>query len=326
MRILLLTTAMITQILASTDLIDKKSEKKTKKETFSIDETEIEKLGKKTPKFGEWYLGERIKIMPKDLNENNVASGPAIFTRIDNGIVNTLRQYCGGDVATLRSEIDFIEEIKVADELSIYVKIVRTGKTSMDCLFVGICGRKNVENPIPVVKGLFTFVQYKNGKAHSLPLNKQNLGFSEKKEPEKKIELGLCYLMDTKTIDKDNLNEHKKLSKPNLFEYARHTAFEALNLLKKKTNFMIKESHITLHDDIMSAGNILELWATLYPHDNTSIKCIVEGYKKSSQNTNDDKSKENQVFSAAFIVMDYKDGKIIPLYEDKEKNIIPSKL
>ena len=101
----------------------------------------------------------RMIAMPADANPSGDIFGGWIMSLMDMAGGNTAYQRAGGRVATVAVDsIEFHQPVAVGDEVSVYARVIRSGRTSLDTeIEVWVRGREGGA-ATKVTEGLFTFV------------------------------------------------------------------------------------------------------------------------------------------------------------------------
>ncbi len=101
----------------------------------------------------------RMIAMPADANPSGDIFGGWIMSLMDLAGGNTAYQRAGGRVATVAVDsIEFHQPVAVGDEVSVYARVIRAGRTSLDtAIEVWVRGREGGA-ATKVTEGLFTFV------------------------------------------------------------------------------------------------------------------------------------------------------------------------
>jgi acyl-CoA thioesterase YciA len=101
----------------------------------------------------------RVTPGPSDINSNGHIFGGWVLSQMDiaAGIVAARR--ANGAVATVAIErMEFIAPIELRDLISVYAKVEKVGRTSMQIRIEVVADRDRGEQQIKVTEGLFTFV------------------------------------------------------------------------------------------------------------------------------------------------------------------------
>ena len=101
----------------------------------------------------------RMIAMPADANPSGDIFGGWIMSLMDMAGGNTAYQRAGGRVATVAVDsIEFHQPVAVGDEVSVYARVTRAGRTSLDtAIEVWVRGREGGA-ATKVTEGRFTFV------------------------------------------------------------------------------------------------------------------------------------------------------------------------
>ena len=101
----------------------------------------------------------RMIAMPADANPSGDIFGGWIMSLMDMAGGNTAYQRAGGRVATVAVDsIEFHQPVAVGDEVSVYARVIRAGRTSLDTeIEVWVRGREGGA-ATKVTEGRFTFV------------------------------------------------------------------------------------------------------------------------------------------------------------------------
>ena len=101
----------------------------------------------------------RVTPGPSDINSNGHIFGGWVLSQMDiaAGIVAARR--ANGAVATVAIErMEFIAPIELRDLISVYARVERVGRTSMQIRIEVVADRDRGETHVKVTEGLFTFV------------------------------------------------------------------------------------------------------------------------------------------------------------------------
>ena len=101
----------------------------------------------------------RMIAMPADANPSGDIFGGWIMSLMDMAGGTTAYQRAAGRVATVAVDsIEFHQPVAVGDEVSVYARVIRVGRTSLDTdIEVWVRGREGGA-ATKVTEGLFTFV------------------------------------------------------------------------------------------------------------------------------------------------------------------------
>ncbi len=101
----------------------------------------------------------RMIAMPADANPSGDIFGGWIMSLMDMAGGTTAYQRAGGRVATVAVDgIEFHQPVAVGDEVSVYARVIRVGRTSLDTdIEVWVRGREGGA-ATKVTEGRFTFV------------------------------------------------------------------------------------------------------------------------------------------------------------------------
>lgn len=101
----------------------------------------------------------RMIAMPADANPSGDIFGGWIMSLMDMAGGTTAYQRAGGRVATVAVDsIEFHQPVAVGDEVSVYARVTRAGRTSLDtAIEVWVRGREGGA-ATKVTEGRFTFV------------------------------------------------------------------------------------------------------------------------------------------------------------------------
>ena len=113
----------------------------------------------------------RVVPRPGDINANGHIFGGWVLSQMDiaAGIVASHRAQ--GPVATVAIDaMEFIQPILLHDIISVYARIVRTGRTSMGIRIEVVATRNRGAEEVKVTEALFTFVALnENNRPRPLP-------------------------------------------------------------------------------------------------------------------------------------------------------------
>ena len=101
----------------------------------------------------------RVVPGPSDINANGHIFGGWVLSQMDiaAGIIASRR--ARGAVATVAIEkMNFITPIHLRDLISVYAKVERVGRTSMQIRIEVVASRDRGETEVKVTEGMFTFV------------------------------------------------------------------------------------------------------------------------------------------------------------------------
>ena len=83
-----------------------------------------------TPPAGEPTI--RVIAMPADANPYGDIFGGWLLSWMDSAAGSVASRHCGGRAVTIAMDgVEFLEPVFVGDELSVYARLVKTGRTSM---------------------------------------------------------------------------------------------------------------------------------------------------------------------------------------------------
>jgi acyl-CoA thioesterase YciA len=101
----------------------------------------------------------RTFAMPRDTNANGDIFGGWLLSQMDIGAAIIAKERCQGRTTTVAIDaMTFIRPVKVGDTVSVYAKLIKTGRTSMT---IGVEAWTSSHNPIhnhKVTEGIFTYV------------------------------------------------------------------------------------------------------------------------------------------------------------------------
>ena len=101
----------------------------------------------------------RVVPRPGDINANGHIFGGWVLSQMDIAAGIVASREAQGPVATVAIEaMEFIAPILLHDLISIYARIERVGRTSMDIRIEVVASRDRGTNEVKVTDGLFTFV------------------------------------------------------------------------------------------------------------------------------------------------------------------------
>ena len=101
----------------------------------------------------------RTTAMPADANANGDIFGGWLVGLMDMGAGLTATRYCKGRAVTVAMDaMEFLEPVKVGDEVSVYCEIERVGRTSMAIAVEAWRRSRFGEDGAKVTQAKFTFV------------------------------------------------------------------------------------------------------------------------------------------------------------------------
>ena len=101
----------------------------------------------------------RMIAMPADANPSGDIFGGWIMSLMDMAGGTTAYQRAGGRVATVAvNGIEFHQPVAVGDEVSVYARVIRVGRTSLDTEIEVWVRDREGGRPTKVTEGRFTFV------------------------------------------------------------------------------------------------------------------------------------------------------------------------
>jgi len=101
----------------------------------------------------------RVVAMPADANAYGDIFGGWLVSIMDNGAGLTAARRAKGRAVTIAIDgMQFLEPVKVGDEVSVYCEIHTVGRTSMTIDVEAWRRARHAEQPIRVTEAKFTFV------------------------------------------------------------------------------------------------------------------------------------------------------------------------
>lgn len=112
----------------------------------------------------------RVIAMPADTNPNGDIFGGWLLSQMDLAGATLAARVSRGRVATVRVEgMSFIAPVAVGDEVSLYAKLISTGRTSLKIDITAFRRHRSEETSVKVTEGTFIFVAI-NEKKQPRPL------------------------------------------------------------------------------------------------------------------------------------------------------------
>jgi acyl-CoA thioesterase YciA len=101
----------------------------------------------------------RVVAMPADANPHGDIFGGWLMSLMDMGAGQAAARRCHGRVVTVAMNgMQFHEPVKVGDEVSVYARVDRVGRTSMSIFTEAWRRKREDEQEIKVTEAVFTFV------------------------------------------------------------------------------------------------------------------------------------------------------------------------
>ncbi|MBI2233524.1 MAG: acyl-CoA thioesterase [Micavibrio aeruginosavorus] len=101
----------------------------------------------------------RTYAMPADSNANGDIFGGWLLSQMDMAGGARAYEFAGGRVVTVGIEaMTFHKPVFIGDEVSVYTKVVRSGRTSVTVCVESWARRRESRAYVKVTEGLFTFV------------------------------------------------------------------------------------------------------------------------------------------------------------------------
>jgi acyl-CoA thioesterase YciA len=101
----------------------------------------------------------RVIAMPADTNPHGDIFGGWLMSQMDLAAGNVASRFSKGRVVTVAVEaMAFIRPVSVGDEVSVYARIIRSGRTSMRIGIEAWRRAREGEESLQVTKAEFTFV------------------------------------------------------------------------------------------------------------------------------------------------------------------------
>ncbi|MWV28027.1 acyl-CoA thioesterase [Aurantiacibacter rhizosphaerae] len=101
----------------------------------------------------------RVTAMPADANAYGDIFGGWLMSLMDSGAGLTASRHAKGRAVTVAIDaVEFLSPVKVGDEVSIYSKIIRTGRTSIAIDIEAWRRHRESEEEVMVTRATFTFV------------------------------------------------------------------------------------------------------------------------------------------------------------------------
>lgn len=109
--------------------------------------------------------------MPADTNPSGDIFGGWLMSQMDLGAGNVAQRVAEGRCATVAVDaFHFLTPVKVGDEVSVYAKVISTGRTSIRLKVEAYRRERHGDDKIKVTEAIFTFVALdEQGKARPLP-------------------------------------------------------------------------------------------------------------------------------------------------------------
>jgi acyl-CoA thioesterase YciA len=113
----------------------------------------------------------RAIAMPADANANGDIFGGWLMAQMDLAGGNFASRVCEGRCATVAVDaMSFIRPVKIGDEVSVYAKLIATGRTSMKVRIEAWRRDRHADEEKIVTKAMFTFVAIDDaGRPRPLP-------------------------------------------------------------------------------------------------------------------------------------------------------------
>ena len=131
-------------------------------------ENQVVETGKVTLPIGDLSL--QVIPMPADTNWNGDVFGGWLVSQMDLAGAVLARRLAKGRVATISiNNMVFHVPVKVGEVLACYTRIIKKGNSSMQ-IMVDVWESNDIENPVLVTNGIFTYVAIdEHGKKRALP-------------------------------------------------------------------------------------------------------------------------------------------------------------
>ena len=101
----------------------------------------------------------RVVAMPADANAYGDIFGGWLLSLMDNAAGLTAARRSRGRAVTVAMDgMQFLEPVKVGDEVSVYAEIVKHGRTSLRIAVEAVARERDGEGEAKVASGEFTFV------------------------------------------------------------------------------------------------------------------------------------------------------------------------
>lgn len=101
----------------------------------------------------------RVIAMPADTNANGDIFGGWLLSQMDLAGGSVASSYSGGRIATVHIDsMSFLAPVSVGDEVSIFAKIIATGRTSMKVDITAWRRHRSEAATIKVTEGVFVYV------------------------------------------------------------------------------------------------------------------------------------------------------------------------
>jgi len=101
----------------------------------------------------------RVIAMPADTNANGDIFGGWLLSQMDLAGGSVASCYSGGRIATVHIDsMSFLAPVSVGDEVSIFARIVSTGRTSMKVDITAWRRQRSESATIKVTEGVFVYV------------------------------------------------------------------------------------------------------------------------------------------------------------------------
>jgi acyl-CoA thioesterase YciA len=101
----------------------------------------------------------RVIAMPADTNSNGDIFGGWLLSQMDLGAGTVAMRACRGRAATVAMDgMQFHERVEVGDELSVYGKLIASGRTSMTIAVEAWKRDRHEDLSVKVTEANFTFV------------------------------------------------------------------------------------------------------------------------------------------------------------------------
>ncbi|MGK6320959.1 acyl-CoA thioesterase [Sphingomonas sp. DT-204] len=101
----------------------------------------------------------RVVAMPADANPYGDIFGGWLLSQMDSAAGSVASRHCGGRAVTIALDgMEFINPVFVGDEVSVYARLVKTGRTSMTIDVEAWRRHRHERNHHKVTQAHFTFV------------------------------------------------------------------------------------------------------------------------------------------------------------------------
>jgi len=112
----------------------------------------------------------RVMMMPRDTNAHGTIFGGVILSRIDQaGAVAAIQAGCDKVVTVAMDEVVFHQPVLVGDLVSLYARVLKTGRTSLRVRVEVEAYRRIGGETVPVTTAEVTYVNV-DDEGHSVPI------------------------------------------------------------------------------------------------------------------------------------------------------------